>query len=76
MLGGKHDVRHKSHILVKLFNPSIRIIAQLLGPSCDADSPLLGRQQYASFTWSDLWAIAPWLEERITKKIDGPGLGH
>ncbi|KIK67791.1 hypothetical protein GYMLUDRAFT_1013857 [Collybiopsis luxurians FD-317 M1] len=34
-----------------------------------------GRQQYASFVWSDLWAIAPWMEERITKKIDGPGLG-
>lgn len=34
-----------------------------------------GRQQYASFTWADLWAIAPWMEERITKKIQGPGLG-
>lgn len=55
---------------------SMMIIAQLLGPSCDTDSPLHGHQRYASFTWSDLWAIAPWLEERITKKIDGPGLGH
>jgi hypothetical protein len=54
---------------------SLMIVAQLLGPPRHA-SPRLGRQQYASFTWSDLWAIAPWLEERITKKIDGPGLGH
>ena len=34
-----------------------------------------GRQHFASFTWSDLWAIAPWMEDRITRKIDGPGLG-
>ncbi|KAF9054969.1 hypothetical protein BDZ89DRAFT_1152795 [Hymenopellis radicata] len=34
-----------------------------------------GRQQYSSFTWSDLAAIAPWMEERLTNKIDGPGLG-
>ncbi|GAW05071.1 hypothetical protein LENED_006905 [Lentinula edodes] len=34
-----------------------------------------GRQQYASLGWSDLWAIAPWMEERISNKIDGPGLG-
>ncbi|KAK7061946.1 hypothetical protein R3P38DRAFT_2493671 [Favolaschia claudopus] len=34
-----------------------------------------GRQQYASFAWEDLWAVAPWLEEKITKQIDGPGLG-
>ncbi|KAF7352578.1 hypothetical protein MVEN_01223100 [Mycena venus] len=34
-----------------------------------------GRKQYVSFTWDDLWAIAPWLEEKITKQIDGPGLG-
>ncbi len=34
-----------------------------------------GRSRYASFTWVDLAAIAPWMEEKITKKIDGPGLG-
>jgi len=50
------------------------IVALLVSPH--HSNPRLGRQQYASFTWSDLWAIAPWLEERITKKIDGPGLGH
>lgn len=65
----------------------LMIIAQMLGPhthELSGDWPPLqdldlvvgpGRQQYCSFTWSDLWAIAPWLEERITKKIDGPGLG-
>jgi hypothetical protein len=64
-----------------------RLIAQILGPHTHELSgdwlPLQdldlvvgpGRQQYASFTWSDLWAIAPWMEERITKKIEGPGLG-
>lgn len=64
-----------------------RIIAQILGPHTHElsgdwlslqDLDLVvgpGRQQYASFTWSDLWAMAPWMEERITKKIEGPGLG-
>ncbi|THH30697.1 hypothetical protein EUX98_g3509 [Antrodiella citrinella] len=33
-----------------------------------------GRTQFASFTWADLAAIAPWLE--LTKRIDGPGLGN
>ncbi|KAF8969430.1 hypothetical protein BDZ97DRAFT_243762 [Flammula alnicola] len=32
-------------------------------------------QQYASFNWNDLWAITPWMDELITKRIDGPGLG-
>lgn len=45
-----------------------RITAQILGPS--------DGRQYASFNWSDLWTIAPWLEEIITKRIDGQGLGH
>ncbi|KAJ7180344.1 hypothetical protein C8R43DRAFT_1084281 [Mycena crocata] len=34
-----------------------------------------GRQQYVSLTWDDFWAIAPWLEEQITRQINGPGLG-
>ncbi|KAJ7490340.1 hypothetical protein B0H11DRAFT_1020430 [Mycena galericulata] len=34
-----------------------------------------GRHQYISLTWEDLRAIAPWLEEKITRQIDGPGLG-
>lgn len=35
-----------------------------------------GRSQYSSFTWADLAAVAPWMDERLTKKIDGPGLGN
>ncbi|KAF8622059.1 hypothetical protein AX15_007210 [Amanita polypyramis BW_CC] len=46
------------------------IISQLLSPHDRSPS-----QQYASFIWNDLLAIAPWLEERVTKKINGPGLG-
>ncbi|KAF8897824.1 hypothetical protein BD779DRAFT_1492615 [Infundibulicybe gibba] len=65
----------------------VMITAQIIGPhiheSPSHRPPLqdmalvseAGRQQYASFTWSDLWCIAPWMEERITRKIDGPGLG-
>ncbi|KAK7060391.1 hypothetical protein VNI00_001156 [Paramarasmius palmivorus] len=66
------------------------VLAQLVGPRTletgDGDGfvPLQdldlvqgpGRHQYTSFLWHDLWAIAPWLEERITRKIDGPGLGN
>lgn len=35
-----------------------------------------GRNQYASLCWEDLGAIAPWLDEWITKKLEGVGLGH
>lgn len=62
-----------------------RITAQILGPHTKeafTDFPLQdrdlvegpNRSQYASFTWADLSAIAPWLD--ISKKIDGPGLGN
>ena len=34
----------------------------------------MGRGHFASFTWADLDAIAPWLE--LTARVDGPGLGH
>ena len=34
-----------------------------------------GRSHYASFTWADLDAIAPWMEDRIVRRIDGQGLG-
>lgn len=65
--------------------PLDRITAQLLGPRTKEtisefplqDSDLVegpNRSQYASFTWADLAAVAPWLE--IPKKIDGPGLGN
>lgn len=53
-----------------------RVIAQIIGASSQTDGAAPVRQQYASFSWCDLWAIAPWLEERITKRIDGAGLGH
>ncbi|KAG7097284.1 hypothetical protein E1B28_004649 [Marasmius oreades] len=67
---------------------SMMIVAQLRGPRTHEPSqiepPLQdldlitgpGRHQYASFVWNDLWAIAPWLEERVTRKIDGQGLGN
>ncbi|KII94993.1 hypothetical protein PLICRDRAFT_33820 [Plicaturopsis crispa FD-325 SS-3] len=66
----------------------LMITAQLIGPhthettteeSVLQDMDLVvgpGRQQYSSFCWADLMAIAPWMEERITKRIVGPGLGH
>ncbi|EPQ59108.1 hypothetical protein GLOTRDRAFT_32965 [Gloeophyllum trabeum ATCC 11539] len=65
----------------------LMLTAQLLGPMTDihADGPPFqdmdlvvgpGRGQYASFTWADLAAIAPWMNERITKRITGPGLGN
>ncbi|KAI0353047.1 hypothetical protein OH77DRAFT_1497540 [Trametes cingulata] len=62
------------------------ITAQLIGPQTKeplGDGPPLqdldllvgaGRSQYASLTWADLTAIAPWLE--FAQKITGPGLGH
>ncbi|EIM85716.1 uncharacterized protein STEHIDRAFT_169568 [Stereum hirsutum FP-91666 SS1] len=66
----------------------LMLIAQITGPHTNkpwTDGPIFqdldlvvgqGRSQYASFTWDDLVAIAPWMEEHITKKVDGPGLGH
>jgi hypothetical protein len=65
-----------------------RITAQIVGPrtrehftegSPFQDLDLMngpGRSQFASFTWADLDAIAPWLDEYITKRVDGPGLGN
>ncbi|KAJ7068513.1 hypothetical protein C8F01DRAFT_612703 [Mycena amicta] len=61
------------------------IVAQIIGRAATSttlsnaqDEDLLvgpGRQQYASFSWDDLWAIAPWLEESVTRRIDGHSLG-
>jgi hypothetical protein len=48
------------------------------GRHIDQDFDLVvgqGRGHYASFTWDDLDAIAPWMQDRITKRLDGPGLG-
>ncbi|KAL0949254.1 hypothetical protein HGRIS_009332 [Hohenbuehelia grisea] len=65
----------------------LMIVAQVLGPhthDLSGDWPPFqdldlavgpGRTQYASMVWRDLWAIAPWMDERITKRIEGPGLG-
>jgi len=58
---------------------NMMITAQLTGqrwpPLQDGDFIAgLGRGHFASFTWADLEAIAPWLE--LTAKVDGPGLGH
>lgn len=72
--------------LTTLDVPSCRLTAQLVGPKTKElfnDGPRLqdldlvvgpGRSQFASFTWADLAAVAPWLE--LTKHIDGPGLGN
>jgi len=35
----------------------------------------LNHAQFASFTWQDFLAIAPWIEKEITKCIYGQGLG-
>ncbi|OCH95999.1 hypothetical protein OBBRIDRAFT_809530 [Obba rivulosa] len=58
---------------------SMMITAQLVGsrwpPMQNEDFVIdMGRGHFASFTWADLEAIAPWLE--LTAKVDGPGLGH
>ncbi|KAI0772131.1 hypothetical protein BD413DRAFT_53755 [Trametes elegans] len=62
------------------------VTAQLIGPQTKetvGDDPPLqdldllvgaGRSQYASLSWADLTAIAPWVE--FTQLITGPGLGH
>jgi hypothetical protein len=65
-----------------------RLTAQLIGPYTHknfVEGPVLqdvdlvvglGRTQYSSFTWMDFMAIAPWMEEAVTKIIFGPGLGN
>ena len=36
-----------------------------------------GRSQYASFTFADFDAIAPWMkEDYIRQRVFGQGLGH
>ena len=46
--------------------PELQDLDLVLGP---------GRSQYASFTWADLDAIAPWMTDLVTKRIEGFGLG-
>lgn len=72
-------VQHSFVDVCRCYYEIRRLIAQIIVPSEDAASdtlPNAGRQQFASFGWSDLWAVAPWMDERITKRIDGPGLGN
>lgn len=59
-----------------------RLVAQLVNPALvraeEVDFELVvgtGHYQYTSFTWTDLWAIAPWMADKVTKRIEGPGLG-
>ncbi|KAI0033750.1 hypothetical protein K488DRAFT_47005 [Vararia minispora EC-137] len=64
------------------------LTAQIIGPHTRThfmDGPAFqdldltsgpGRGQYASFTWTDLDVIAPWMKELITKRVDGLGLGN
>ncbi|TFK20342.1 hypothetical protein FA15DRAFT_673542 [Coprinopsis marcescibilis] len=54
---------------------SMMITTQILGPIIEGEGATSSRH-YAPFTWTDLWTIAPWLEEIITKRVDGPGLGN
>ena len=66
--------RDRSNLIV--FHFDFRITAQLLSWTRDADIGRFGTQQYVSFDWNDLWAIAPWMQEIITKKVTGAGLGN
>lgn len=67
--------------------PTCRIVAQVVGPRTKRrypDGPVSedlqlvvgpGRAQYASLSWADLDAVAPWMHSLITLRMDGPGLG-
>lgn len=75
------------HVVGVHISPS-RLTAQLVGPKTKEsfnDGPRLqdmdlvvgpGRSSFASFTWADLDAVAPWMNAELTKRIDGPGLGN
>ncbi|KIJ56952.1 hypothetical protein M422DRAFT_773686 [Sphaerobolus stellatus SS14] len=61
---------------------SLMLVAQLLNRSmadpAEEELDLVlgpGHAQYASLTWLDLWAFAPWMAEKLVRCIDGPGLG-
>jgi hypothetical protein len=67
---------------------SCRLVAQLLGPhtmeTWSDDPPLQdtdfvigpSRNQFSSISFEDLFAVAPWMEEVITKRLYEAGLGH
>lgn len=65
-LTAPNDQRQLIHVI---FSFKKRLVAELIDSG-------VGLQQYASFSWDDLWTIAPWMEERVHKRIDGPGLGN
>ncbi|KAF8580596.1 hypothetical protein K439DRAFT_1356611 [Ramaria rubella] len=61
---------------------SLMLVAQLINPALvkngEEGFDLVvgpGHSQYSSFTWSDLWAIAPWMIDKVSKRIEGAGLG-
>ncbi|KZO98094.1 hypothetical protein CALVIDRAFT_562484 [Calocera viscosa TUFC12733] len=54
------------------------IVAQLVHPDnarVGEALDLTGQGRWAAFTTQDLFALAPWMEERVTKVVDGMGLG-
>lgn len=56
-----------------------RITAQITGERWrgEVDSAaMLTHGRFASFGVQDLFAIAPWMKERIHRVIEGPGLGN
>ena len=72
----REDTHRLSRIIAQIIGPHTHDISDDWAPLQDMDLAVgPGRHQYASFIWDDLWAIAPWLEERVVEKIDGPGLG-
>ncbi|KAF9534689.1 hypothetical protein CPB83DRAFT_901659 [Crepidotus variabilis] len=52
------------------------IFAQIRIQTSEGDDLAFKKHPSASFSWTDLWAIAPWMEDRISKKITGAGLGN
>ena len=62
-------------------NSSARITAQLMPSSVEnsagseVDLSQQASTRYVSFSWADMSAIAPWMDDYITTRIDGPGLG-
>ncbi|KIJ69954.1 hypothetical protein HYDPIDRAFT_104624 [Hydnomerulius pinastri MD-312] len=62
-------------IAAQLHAPGARELGTARGlPELDLMDDI-GHSQFASFTWQDFLAIAPWMEERVTKFIHGQGLG-
>ncbi|KAG8907004.1 hypothetical protein FRB99_005524 [Tulasnella sp. 403] len=54
------------------------LTAQIIGPHDHGDASLeeiLSHGRFAAFGDQDLFAIAPWIKDKITKITDGPGIG-